>query len=79
MCFFRYVGINTIGEYNILKHLTDQNILEILIENMKKMDTEQQQSKPQNVIFILELLMSFLLLVQEDSNKHFNSTKFIYE
>ena len=46
---------------------------------MKKMDTEQQQTKPQNMIFILKLVMPFLLLVQEESNKHFNSTKFIYE
>ena len=44
------------------------------------MDTEQpQQTKPQNIIFILKLIMSFLLLVQEESNKHFNSIKFIYE
>ena len=41
---------------------------------MKKMDTEQQ-----NVIFILKLVMLFLLLVQEKSNKHFNSIKFMYE
>ena len=53
--------------------------LEILIENMKKMDTEQQQIKLQNMIFILKLVMSFLLLVQEESNKLFNSIKFIYE
>ena len=31
------------------------------------------------MIFILKLVMSFLLLVQEESNKHFNSIKFIYE
>ena len=46
---------------------------------MKKMDTEQQQTEPQNMIFILKLVMSCLLLVQEESNKHFNSIKFIYE
>ena len=54
--------MNTIGEYKVLNHLTDQNILEILIENMKKMDTEQQKTKPQNMLFILELLISFLQL-----------------
>ena len=41
--FCRDGGRNTIGDYRIPKHLTDQNTLEILIENMKKMDTEQQQ------------------------------------
>ena len=71
--------INKIGNYKIPKHGTDQNSLEILIENMKKMDTEQQQTEPQNMTFILELVMLFLLLVQEESNKHFNSIKFIYE
>ena len=71
--------INKIGDYKIPKHVTDQNSLEILIENMKKMDTEQQQTEPQNRIFILKLVMSCLLLVQEESNKHANSIKFIYE
>ena len=50
----------------IPKHVTDQNTLEILIENMKKMDTEQKHIKLQNMIFILKLVMSFLLLVQEE-------------
>ena len=60
--------INKIRDDKIPKHVTDQNSLEILIENMKKMDTEQQQTKPQNMIFILKLVMSFLLLMQEESN-----------
>ena len=51
-------------EYKIPKSVTDQNSLEILIENMKKMDTEQQQTEPQNMIFILKLVISFLLLVK---------------
>ena len=71
--------INKIGDHKISKHVTDQNSLKILIESMKKMDTEQQQTEPQNMIFILKLVMSFLLLVQQESNKHFNSIKFIYE
>ena len=41
--------------------------MEMLIDNMKKMNTEQQQTKSQNMIFI-KLVMSFLLLVQEESN-----------
>lgn len=45
--------MNTLGDYKIPKHVTDQNTLEILMENTKKMDTEQQQAKPQNVIFFI--------------------------
>ena len=55
--------MNSIGDYKIPKHITDQNTLEILIENMKKMDIEQQPTKPQNVISILKLEISFQLLV----------------
>ena len=51
------------GDNKIPKHLTDQNILEILMENMKKMDTEQLQTKPQNIIPILNLVMSLALSV----------------
>ena len=61
--FCRGEEMNTTGD-KISEHVTDQNTLEILIEN-KKMDTEQQQTKPQNMISILKLVMSFLLLVQE--------------
>ena len=42
--FCRDVEMNTIGDYKIPKHVTDQNTLEILIENMKKMDTKHQQN-----------------------------------
>ena len=40
--FCRDMEINKIGDHKISKHVTDQNTLEILIENLKKMDTEQQ-------------------------------------
>ena len=63
----RDVEMNTIGNYNIPKCVTDQSILEILIENMKK--SIQNNSKSNlKMIFILKLVMSFLLLVQEESN-----------
>ena len=54
------------------------NILDILLENMK-MDIRQRQIQPQYMIFISKLLLSFILLVQEESNKHFNSIKFTDE
>ena len=47
--FCRDVERNTVGNYAIHKHLT----IEILIENMKKMGTEQQQTEPHNMISIL--------------------------
>ena len=77
--FYRDMEMRTIGDYKIPKHVMDQNSLEILIESMKKIDTEQHQTKPQNMIPILKLVLSFLLLIQEETNKHFNSIKFIYE
>ena len=72
--FCRDVKINAIRDNKIPKHVTDQNTLQILMENMKKMNTEQQ--KAQNVISILKLVISFVLFVQK-SNKHFNSIKFM--
>ena len=71
--------MNTIRDHKIPEYVTDQNTLKMLIENMKTMDIEQRQNKPQNMICILKLVMSLLLLVQEESNKHLNSIKFIYE
>ena len=38
--FCRDVEMNTIEDNNIPKHVPDQNTLEILMENMKKIDTE---------------------------------------
>ena len=77
--FYRDMEMRTIGGYKISKHVTCQNTLEILIENMEKINTEQHQTKPQNIILILKLVTSFLLLIQEETNKHSNSIKFIYE
>ena len=71
--------INTVGGYKIPKYVTDQNTLEILMDNIKKMDTEQQQTKVQNMILIIELVISFLLSMQEESNEYFYSIKFISE
>ena len=43
------------------------------------MDIEEQQCKLQNDISILKLIMSFLLLLQEESNKYYSAIKFICE
>ena len=43
------------------------------------MDIEELQSNPQNNISILKLIMSFLLLLQEESNKYYSAIEFIYE
>ena len=40
------------------------------------MDKRQRQIQPQYGIFIFKLRLSFILLVQEESNKQFNSFKF---
>ena len=72
------VEIHRIREYKIPNFVTDINIFEILISNLQKMDIEEQ-SKPQNNISILKLIMSFLLLLQEESNKYYSAIKFIYE
>ena len=61
--------LNSIQGYKIFKHVTDQNTLEIPIENMKKMDTEHNSE--------LKSVMSFLLLLQEESNEYLNLIKFI--
>ena len=77
--FCNDVEIHRIGEYKIPNFVTDMNILEILISNLKKMNIEEQQSKPQNDISILKLIMSFLLLLPEESNEYYSAIKFIYE
>ena len=77
--FCNDVEIHRIGEYKIPNFVTDINIFEILISNLQKMDIEEQQNKPQNDISILKLIMSFLLLLQEESNKYYSAIKFIYE
>lgn len=73
------VEINSIGEYTIPTRVTNVNTLEVLLENMKELDPEEAQAKPQNMISVLKLISSFLLLVQNESLKYFNAIKFIYE
>ena len=66
--FCNDVEIYRIGEYKIPNFVTDINIFGILISNLHKIDIEEQQSKRQNDISILKLIMAFLLLLQEESN-----------
>ena len=77
--FCNDVEIHRIGEYKFPNFVTDINIFEILISNLQKMVIEEQQSKRQNDISILKLIMSFLLLLQEESIKYYSAIKFIYE
>ena len=77
--FCNDVEIHRIGEYKIPNFVNDIDIFEILISNLQKMDIEEQQSKLQNDISILKLIMSFLLLLREESNKYYSAIKFIYE
>ena len=67
--------MNTI-DYKIPKHVTDQNILDRKHEENGHKTTANQTAKCD---FYIKLVMLFLLLVQKESNKHFNSIKFIYE
>ena len=53
--------MRTLGDYKIPKHVMGQNTLEILIENMNKIDREQHQTskydsyiKISNVISIID-------------------------
>ena len=47
--------INTTGDFNIPKHLTDQNTLEILMESTNKMDTDQQQINTTKCDFYIKI------------------------
>ncbi len=62
--FCNDVEIHRLGEYKIPNFVNDINIFEILISNLQKMDIEEPQSKPQNDISILKLIMSLLLLLR---------------
>ena len=54
--FYRDMEMRTIEDYKIPKYVMGQNTLEILIENMKKIDAEKHQTKPQNMIKISNVI-----------------------
>ena len=58
--FCNDMEIHRMVGYKIPKFVTDMNIFEILISNLQKMDIEEQ-SKPQNDISILKMIMSFVI------------------
>ena len=67
--------MNTIGNCKIPKHETDQNTLEILRKDMKKMDTTNQISKCDFYIKIGNVIST----IGAKRIKYFNSIKLIYE
>lgn len=56
------VEISTIREYHISDHVSDTNTLKSIIENIKN-GHRLMLTKPQSLISVLYLIMSFLLLV----------------
>ena len=77
--YFNDVEINKIGEYKIPTGISNINSLEDLLQNMRKLDIQEHQSKPLSVIAVLHLLLPFFTLLQDQSFKYFHSLKFISE
>ena len=53
------------------------NVLEYILLNLRKCDTNECEMKPNKFIFVLQLVISLLTLIQEQSEKHLTTLKLI--
>ena len=73
------VEIQKTGDYAVPSSVTDINILEHLLEKLRMLDTHEQKDKPPQAITVIQLVLSILSLMQDQSFKHLRTLKFVCE
>ena len=79
---FAYVGdaqVQHLGEYKIPSDIHDINDLDLLLNNLRNIDTQNQKTNPDGAVTIIQLVISLLSLIQDDSFKHLDTLKFVCE
>lgn len=77
--FINDVEVQRLGDYRIPSTINELHVLEELLTNLRKCDTEESASSPDRVIFLLQLVISILTFLQEESPKYLNTLKVICE
>lgn len=73
------VQIQKIGDYAVPSSVTDINVLEHLLGKLRTLDTGEQKDNPPSAITVIQLVLSFLSLLQDQSFKHIRALKFVCE
>ena len=77
--FVQEVKLQTLGKYKIPEYIKDINTLEELLCKLKCCDKEGGHVSSQKTIFVLQLVISFLNLIKDESFKYFHGLTFICE
>lgn len=78
---YKDVRLEKIGKYKIPSHFNDTNVLEEVLNNMKLLDPNEHlnnSAKP-TYISVLQIVISLLTMIQDQSFKFSHAVKFITE
>lgn len=71
------IAVKRLGNDVVPSHLNDTNTLESILDRLRMFD-KQNNSSP-NVINVLQLVISLLTVLQDETYKHTNTLKFVCE
>ena len=73
------VEVHRLGDYKIPAVVHDINDLDLLLNHLRNIDVQQHKSKSCTVETLIQLVISLLAEIQDDSFKHLNTLKFVCE
>lgn len=77
--FINDTEVQWLGKYRIPSTINELHVLEQLLNNLRKCDTEESASSPDRVNFLLQFVISILIFLQDESPKNLNTLKVICE
>lgn len=71
------VEIHKIGDYAVPSSVNDTSVLEHLLTKLRTLNTDEHTHNPPSAITVIQLVLSFLSLLQDESFKHIRTLKFV--
>lgn len=77
--FIGNVEVHKLGQFKIPSTINDTNILDELLQNLRQFDSESYSPNSFSVTTVIQLVLSLLTLIKDESFQHLASLKFVCE
>lgn len=77
--FLKDAEVHKLGNYKIPSTINDTNSLDEWLQNVRQFDTENQSANSCNPITIIQLVLSLLTIIQNESFQHLATLKVVCE
>lgn len=77
--FVNDVQVHRLGKYKVPSAINDINDIDILLNHLRMVDAKQNEKRQNSIVTVIQLVLSLLYLIQDESYKYFSVLKFISE